>query len=79
MNVSKSFRWIERHLAPLLVTALTSLSGQALADNGVLDTLQMHGFLSQALVITDDNNFFGPSSEGEGSFEFTEIGANVSL
>ncbi|WP_240721681.1 hypothetical protein [Halomonas marinisediminis] len=79
MNVSKSFQWIERRLAPLLVTALTSLSGQALAGNGVLDTLQMHGFLSQALVITDDNNVFGPSSEDGGSLKYTEIGANVSL
>ncbi|PKG53027.1 hypothetical protein CXF87_08475, partial [Halomonas sp. MES3-P3E] len=39
----------------------------------------MHGFLSQALVVTDDNDFFGPSSQDEGSFEFTEIGLNVSL
>ncbi|MGO3863315.1 MAG: hypothetical protein ACTJIA_15730 [Halomonas sp.] len=44
-----------------------------------MDTLQVHGFLSQALIITDDNNFFGPSSEDEGSFEFTEIGLNASL
>jgi hypothetical protein len=55
------------------------LSAQALSDEGVLDTLQVHGFLSQALIITDDNNFFGPSSEDEGSFKFTEIGANASL
>jgi hypothetical protein len=47
-------------------------------DDGVLDTLQLHGFLSQALVVTDDNDVFGPSSDG-GSLEFTEIGANVSL
>ncbi|MDQ7728554.1 hypothetical protein [Halomonas sp. SpR8] len=44
-----------------------------------MDTLQVHGFLSQALVITDDNNFFGSSSEDEGSFEFTEVGLNASL
>ncbi|TDB04314.1 hypothetical protein E0702_05755 [Halomonas marinisediminis] len=50
-----------------------------MAGNGVLDTLQMHGFLSQALVITDDNNVFGPSSEDGGSLKYTEIGANVSL
>ncbi|WP_244272238.1 hypothetical protein [Halomonas aestuarii] len=44
-----------------------------------MDTLQVHGFMSQALVITDENNFFGPSSEGGGSYKFTEIGANASL
>ncbi|WP_342714265.1 hypothetical protein [Halomonas saccharevitans] len=56
-----------------------SFSIQARGEERVLDTLQMHGFLSQALIITDDNDFFGPSSEDEGSFKFTEIGANVSL
>ncbi|PMR74441.1 hypothetical protein C1H69_14435 [Billgrantia endophytica] len=45
----------------------------------ILDTLQIHGFLSQALVITDHNDFFGPSSSGAGSLKFTEIGANASL
>ncbi|TFH87143.1 hypothetical protein EQG41_08710 [Billgrantia azerbaijanica] len=45
----------------------------------MLDTLQVHGFLSQALVISDHNDFFGPSSSDEGSLEYTELGANVSL
>ncbi|PMR81798.1 hypothetical protein C1H70_04800 [Halomonas urumqiensis] len=45
----------------------------------MLDTLQLHGFLSQALVITDHNDFFGPSSQEDGSLEYTEIGANASL
>ncbi|MCE8033775.1 hypothetical protein EKK97_19510 [Billgrantia tianxiuensis] len=44
-----------------------------------MDTLQVHGFLSQALVITDHNNFFGPSSSGGGSLKYTEIGANASI
>ncbi|MFD2190998.1 hypothetical protein [Pistricoccus aurantiacus] len=47
--------------------------------NGALETLQVHGFLSQALTITDDNDFFGPSSDNGGSWQFTELGANVSL
>jgi len=62
-------------MAALLVLGLP---GQVHSAEGVMGTLQMHGFLSQALVITDDNNFFGPSEDG-GSFKFTEIGANVSL
>ncbi|WP_273144763.1 hypothetical protein [Halomonas sp.] len=80
MSVSKSSQWIERLAALTLLAALGLAWPPAHADSEeMLDTLQMHGFLSQALVITDDNNFFGPSSEDEGSFEFTEIGANVSL
>ncbi|MDZ7851316.1 MAG: hypothetical protein U5L98_01360 [Halomonas sp.] len=80
MIVSKSFRWSDPRSVIAIAAALTvGLSTQARSDEGMLDTLQVHGFLSQALVITDDNNFFGPSSENEGSFKFTEIGANASL
>ena len=80
MIASKSFQWSDARSITAMAAALAlGLSAQAHSDEGVLDTLQVHGFLSQALVITDDNNFFGPSSEGEGSFKFTEIGANVSL
>ena len=62
-----------------LLATLALPAGQAWADERVLDTLQMHGFLSQALVITDDNNVFGPSSERDGSLKYTEIGANASI
>lgn len=80
MIVSKSFRWSDSRSITAVAAALAlGLSGQVHSDEGVLDTLQVHGFLSQALIITDDNNFFGPSSEDEGSFKFTEIGANASL
>jgi hypothetical protein len=43
------------------------------------DTFQVHGFMSQALIVTDDNNFFGSSSDGGGSLEYTELGLNASL
>jgi hypothetical protein len=80
MIASKSFRWNEcRAIAALLGTVVMGLSANAQSDEQVLDTLQVHGFLSQALVITDDNNFFGHSSRDEGSLEFTEVGLNVSL
>lgn len=80
MIESKSFRWNEcRALAALLGTVVMGLSAPAQSDEHALDTLQVHGFLSQALVVTDDNNFFGQSSQDEGSIEFTEIGLNVSL
>ncbi len=38
--------------------------------------LQAHGFISQAFIITSDNNVFGDSGNG-GSFGFTEVGLNV--
>ena len=38
--------------------------------------LELHGFLSQGFVRTSDNRFFGPSDDG--SWEFREIGANLS-
>lgn len=41
-----------------------------------LSDFQVHGFVSQGYVLTNDNNFFG-NSTGNGSFEFTELGANA--
>jgi hypothetical protein len=80
MIVSKSFRWTENRLFVVAASALALVfSVQAQSDNSVLDTLQVHGFLSQALTITDENDFFGSSSQGAGSFEYTEIGLNASL
>lgn len=80
MIASKSFRWNEcSAIAALLGTVVMGLSANAQSDEKVLDTLQVHGFLSQALIITDDNNFFGHSSRDEGSLEFTEVGLNASL
>lgn len=79
MTRSKSFRWNDGSVATLLcigVTAFTATKGLA---NDTLQTAQLHGFLSQALVVTDDNDFFGPSSTGAGSAEYTELGLNASL
>ncbi len=80
MIVSKSFRWSDAcSMTAMAATLALGLSDRAHGDDGVLDTLQVHGFLSQALIITDDNDFFGPSSDSEGSLKFTEVGANASL
>ena len=80
MIESKSFRWNEcRAITALLGTVVMGLSAHVQSDEHALDTLQVHGFLSQALVITDDNNFFGHSSRDKGSLEFPELGLNVSL
>ncbi|MFC3285868.1 hypothetical protein [Litchfieldella rifensis] len=77
MIVSKSYRWNDTCARLALCALIAGSASPALAD-GMLDTLQVHGFLSQALVITDENDFFGPSSDG-GSVKFTEIGANASF
>ncbi len=80
MIASKSFRWSKyRAITALLGVFVLCLPTDARSDESVMDTLQVHGFLSQALIVTDDNNFFGPSSHGEGSFDFTEVGLNLSL
>ncbi|MCA1770319.1 MAG: hypothetical protein LC652_10380 [Halomonas sp.] len=79
MIVSKSFQRSEPRACLVLAALLLGGTNSAAADNSMLDTLQLHGFLSQALVITDRNNFFGPSSSGGGSLKYTEIGANASI
>lgn len=81
MKASKSFQWSDRKFAKTLMACFVSLTPPAasLADERLLDTLQVHGFLSQALIVTDENNFFGPSSHDAGSVEFTELGVNASL
>lgn len=76
-KLSRSSRARPLVVGLLLMVGLTT--GRAMAGPEVFDTLQLHGFASQGWVTTDDNNFFGPSSDGNGSFEFTEIGVNASL
>ncbi len=38
---------------------------------------QVHGYAAQGFVYTDDNNFFGKSSDG--SFDYYEAGLNASV
>lgn len=78
MSASKSSRW-SSHRAGGVIALLVSLAAAPAMAEDMLDTLQVHGFLSQALVISDHNNFFGPSSHDQGSLQYTELGANVSL
>lgn len=64
-------------------TLLVSLycPGGALADSlGIRlpEHLQLHGFLSQGFVHTSANRFFGSSDRDPGSWEFRELGANLS-
>ncbi|WP_238985370.1 hypothetical protein [Nitrosococcus halophilus] len=41
------------------------------------DSFQVHGFASQAFILTTDNNFFG-NSKDDGTFDFRELGINAS-
>ena len=41
------------------------------------ETLQIHGFASQAFILTSDNRFFGDSETG--SSDFRELGLNLSI
>lgn len=61
----------------LLLLLFFLQSNIAVADTGLISNLQYHGFLTQGFTYTTDNNFFGESSDN-GSFEFTEIGFNLS-
>ena len=56
----------------------SSLPADARADQEWFPkSLQVHGFLSQALISTSENNFFG-KSEDRVSTDFREIGINAS-
>ncbi|GHB17640.1 hypothetical protein GCM10009038_15610 [Salinicola rhizosphaerae] len=61
----------------MTLTAL--ISAGSVQAQGVGDTFQVHGFMSQALILTDHNDFFGPSSDSGGSWEYTELGLNASV
>ncbi|KXS38572.1 MAG: hypothetical protein AWU55_1359 [Halomonadaceae bacterium T82-2] len=74
-----SYRWrTERLVAGLALVLLGALPTASRAGDA-MDTFQVHGFLSQAWLISDDNDLFGPSSQGGGSFDYTELGLNLSL
>ncbi|WP_232823683.1 OprO/OprP family phosphate-selective porin [Salinicola sp. CPA57] len=69
-------------LKPLSIAAQAAISLMLAANAHAVemsDTFQVHGFMSQALIVTDHNDFFGPSSEKGGSLEYTELGLNASV
>lgn len=81
MVASAFLRWSNRprcrHVTALIVAMAAGGASSAQAD--VFDTVQAHGFMSQALIVSRHNDFFGPSSHDGGSLQYTEIGANVSM
>ncbi|MGH8580645.1 MAG: hypothetical protein ACREVK_11170 [Gammaproteobacteria bacterium] len=68
-------------VAPTIVAVLCSLGllDPAYGDFAELrDSFQVHGFLTQAYILTSNNDFFGNSRTG-GSLDFRELGINASV
>jgi len=61
----------------IMLLLLTSSHAYANERNEWLDSFQYHGFASQELIFTTDNNFYGDSDHG--SAGMTELGLNASL
>lgn len=64
-----------KYLGLLLI--LTSANASAALDSDWLKNIQIHGFATQGLIFTTDNNFYGDSDHG--SADFTELGVNTNL
>ncbi|WP_245598979.1 hypothetical protein [Halotalea alkalilenta] len=77
MNVSAQYRYDKRRWPRRLSCLLPLLCYQADSSLAAVDNLQIHGFLSQTLLYTDRNHFFG--ADGNLSADYTELGLNASL
>lgn len=66
--------WYRKHV---FSTMLLLLANPLQAEWKLPESLQIHGFASQAFTLTTDNNFFGDSKDN-GSFDFRELGINAS-
>lgn len=72
-------RWSRRPACCVTGVSICLLVSVPAAAGEIADTLQVHGFLSQALLTSDGNDFWGESTRNVGSLEYTEMGLNVSL
>jgi len=61
----------------VLLFALTSPLIAFADEHNWLERIQVHGFASQGLIFTTDNNFYGDSEHG--SAAMTELGLNASI
>src|SRR5699024_7838447 len=61
----------------LAFSAMLLLVSPWYAEGKFIDSLQIHGFVSQSFILTTHNNFFGDSKDN-GSFDFRELGLNAS-
>ncbi len=73
-NGARSHRW-----TVTLVVAQALLWSCAAQAEKLPHNLQIHGFASLSWLKSSDNNVFGKSSSGSGSFDFRELGLNASM
>lgn len=73
--LSSSMKNNKKHLGLLLILATTNVAAKASDD--WLKNIQVHGFATQGLIFTTDNNFYGDSDHG--SADFTELGINANM
>tara|TARA_R110002049_G_scaffold269759_1_gene446678 strand:- start:2688 stop:3998 length:1311 start_codon:yes stop_codon:yes gene_type:complete len=59
-----------------LLLMLSTTGASAVQSNDWTKQIQSHGFATQGLIFTTDNNFYGDSDHG--SANFTELGINAS-
>lgn len=62
----------------ILLVVLGLFSGLSMDVSADENDLQISGYLTQAWVKTDKNNYFGPSTSSGGSWEFNEFGLALS-
>jgi hypothetical protein len=60
-----------------LLLIFTTTSAFAELNTDWLKQIQIHGFATQGLIFTTDNNFYGDSDHG--SADFTELGINANV
>lgn len=59
-----------------LLLALCCVSSSVTAQEAASD-VQIHGFVSQGYIKTTRNNYLAESARSHGSFDFTEVGVNI--
>lgn len=82
LTILRQLKLGQRGFLPALLHLMALLLSGWSVETRALDyldgKLQLHGFLTQGVVFTSDNNFLGESTGG-GSLDFREIGMNASL
>lgn len=77
--VKSNLKNLKKLLICNIVITASFISNNTIADdkNWLPDSVQIHGFLSQALIHTSNNNFFGTTDDNI-SEDFRELGINGS-
>lgn len=66
-----------RRLGGRLLLALLGTTVTAGAQDDAASDVQIHGFVSQGYIKTTANNYLAETSRKQGSFDFTEVGVNI--